>query len=150
MPVFAKIICPIDFSAPSYAALEYAAEMARRLSSELVLLHVAQPLMVLPDSSGLNFEAYETAIRDNAEKLLRDAMARPAMAGVNARSASRYGYAADEIVGFARSEKADVIVIASHGLTGWRRSVFGSVTDKVLHEADGPILVLPAREPAAA
>jgi nucleotide-binding universal stress UspA family protein len=139
----------MDFSAPSYTALDYAAELARPLGSELLLLHVSQPIVMLPDFSGFNFDAYETAMRESAERLLREALARPVLAGVSAHSASRYGYAADEIVGFARSEQADVIVISSHGVTGWRRSVFGSVTDKVLHEADCPILVVPARAQAA-
>jgi nucleotide-binding universal stress UspA family protein len=55
------------------------------------------------------------------------------------------GDAANEIVGTAADEKADLIVIATHGLTGWRRFMFGSVAEKVVRVAQCPVLTI--REP---
>ena len=54
----------------------------------------------------------------------------------------RYGDASREIVRIAREEEADVIVIATHGLTGWRHLVFGSVAEKVVRLAECPVLTI--------
>ena len=55
-----------------------------------------------------------------------------------------------EITRVAESEKADLIVIATHGLTGWRRLAFGSVTDKLVRTAACSVLVLRAEVAASA
>jgi nucleotide-binding universal stress UspA family protein len=54
--------------------------------------------------------------------------------------------AADEIVRTATTEKADLIEISTHGLTGWRHLVFGSIAEKVIRLADRPALVIPAHD----
>jgi nucleotide-binding universal stress UspA family protein len=56
------------------------------------------------------------------------------------------GEAADEIVQMAKIEKADLIVIATHGVTGWRHLVFGSVAEKVIRLSERPVLVIPSHE----
>ena len=57
------------------------------------------------------------------------------------------GDAASEIVRIASEQSADLIVIATHGLTGWRHLVFGSVAEKVIRLSDRPVLVAPVHEP---
>jgi nucleotide-binding universal stress UspA family protein len=54
----------------------------------------------------------------------------------------KLGSAADQIVSTAATEKFDLIVIATHGLTGWRRFVFGSVAEKVVRLAECPVLTI--------
>jgi universal stress protein A len=66
--------------------------------------------------------------------------------GIRSRSVIATGDAADEIVRVANDEAADLIVIATHGLTGWRHLVFGSVAEKVIRHADCPVLVVPVHE----
>ena len=56
------------------------------------------------------------------------------------------GDAAEEIVRLAKTEAANLIVIATHGLTGWRHLVFGSVAEKVIRLSDQPVLVIPPHE----
>jgi nucleotide-binding universal stress UspA family protein len=61
---------------------------------------------------------------------------------VGTRDMVTTGEAAPEILRIAHEEHVDLIVIASHGLTGWRRLVFGSVTEKVMRQAPCPVLII--------
>jgi nucleotide-binding universal stress UspA family protein len=63
---------------------------------------------------------------------------------LNVRKIVLEGNAAEQIVDLARSEKADIIVTATHGLTGWRKFIFGSVAEKVVRLAGCPVLTVPA------
>ena len=67
--------------------------------------------------------------------------------GLPARAAIAHGDAATEIVHIADTEAAEVIVISTHGLTGWRHLVFGSVAEKVVRLARRPVLVIPTSHP---
>jgi len=63
---------------------------------------------------------------------------------VETRNLVTTGEAAPEILRIAQQERADLIVIASHGLTGWRRLVHGSVAEKVVRQATCPVLTIMA------
>lgn len=152
MVTFERIVCPTDFSAPSYEALDNAAELAARFGAELLVVHVTQPIPPVvgvppfPEYAAFDTARYEEIIRQNAEERLRKAMQRDTLRNVNARPVLRHGKPAEEIVAAARDENADLIIIATHGETGWRRFVFGSVTERVLHHAEIPVLVIPGND----
>lgn len=141
---FQKILCPTDFSGPANLALEAAAEMALQFAAELCLLHVVVP------ATELGIDAYsrgalsdiERESVDADEQQLRDIIVRQLPSAVKAYPAVRIGHPAEEIVRAARVENADLVVIATHGLTGWRHLVFGSVTEKVIRQASIPVLVI--------
>jgi universal stress protein A len=143
------ILCPLDFSEPSYKALQNATEMAVHFKAELMLVHVIPAAVPgIPADPTFAFtgpEVYQKALRLNAEEQLTLAAQRIPSA-VKFRKLLGYGDAADEIVRLAATEKADLIVIATHGLTGWRHLVFGSVAEKVVREAGRPVLVIPAHD----
>ncbi|MEJ2081744.1 MAG: universal stress protein, partial [Acidobacteriota bacterium] len=65
--------------------------------------------------------------------------------GIRTRTMVTHGDPAREIVRIARDEDADLIVIATHGLTGWQHIVFGSVAEKVVRTADRPVLTVRSR-----
>lgn len=138
------ILSPIDFSASSLEALDVAQDVATRYGSELLLVHVAPVIPELPqDVSILSEGAYENELIQSAEQRLRDLAGELQQKGVRVRTV--VGLADDaamEIVRTAEQEKADLIVIATHGMTGWRRLAFGSVTDKVVRTVECPVLVL--------
>jgi nucleotide-binding universal stress UspA family protein len=137
-----KILCPLDFSESSYKALNGAAEVASYFGAELVIVHViSTPVPGIPAAS----EEYERALWVNAEEHLSLAIQRLPK-GLRPRTAIGTGDAADEIVRLAGAEAADLIVIATHGLTGWRHLIFGSVAEKIIRLADRPVLVVPAHE----
>jgi len=141
-----KILCPIDFSKPSLNALKAAVEIAEQNSSELTLLHVVQPAPPVPAPgvpASYMSEGYYEERTAAAEKSFAEIVSERIPEGLAVRTKVVRGQAADEIVQEAESEKADLIVTATHGWTGWRRFIFGSVAEKVLRLAPCPVLTVP-------
>jgi len=147
---FHRILCPLDFSEPSYTALHSAAEMALHFKAELVMVHVIPPAAPgIPADSSYAFagvEDYEKALRLRAEEQFSVA-AEALPEGIKSRNVIATGDAANEIVRLSKDESADLIVIATHGLTGWRHLIFGSVAEKVIRHSYNPVLVVPIHEP---
>jgi nucleotide-binding universal stress UspA family protein len=138
------ILSPIDFSDSSLEALDVASDIASRYGSAIVLVHVVPFIPKLPsDVSMLHEGDYERGLIGDAEQRLADLAAKLKEKGITARTTVGLANdAAMEILRNAEHEHADLIVIATHGMTGWRRLAFGSVTDKVVRTADCPVLVL--------
>jgi nucleotide-binding universal stress UspA family protein len=144
-----RILCPLDFSEPSYKALQVAIEMASYFKAELLLTHFVAPSTPgVPADPLLAFagnETYEQAAKRAAKEQLASASKR-IPAELKSRTVVGIGDAAEEIVRLAKTEAADLVVICTHGLTGWRHLVFGSVAEKVIRLSDRPVLVIPAHE----
>jgi nucleotide-binding universal stress UspA family protein len=142
-----RIVSPIDFSDPSHQALDTAAKLASSMKAELLLVHVVPMLPRLPSPAMIFNEAeFEQELHKDAEKRLNDLVNQLAAKGVKAGYA--IGTANDvgmEIIRIAEHEQADLIVIATHGLTGFHRLAFGSVTEKVVRVSGLPVLVLRAQ-----
>ena len=138
-----KIICPTDFSEPSYEALKTAVEMADHFSAELVVVHVVTPIPFIPihdDPSSFNLPVYEKEMETSAQKSLAQVFKEKIPKSLNCRTLVMQGDPAPQVVRLADDEAADIIVIATHGLTGWRKFMFGSVTEKVIRLANCPVL----------
>ena len=138
-----KILCPTDFSEPSYAALKVADEMAVHFTAELLLVHVVTPIPVIPvhdDPSGFNLPMYEKEMEASAGKSLRQVAEERISKAIRCRTIVIQGDPAGRIVRIAEEETVDIIIIATHGLTGWRKFMFGSVTEKVIRMAGCPVL----------
>ena len=144
---FKKILCPTDFSEPAFVALKRAEELARHFDAELIVAHVIPPLPgphLFPDpQASFNFDLplYQQELAIKAEQMLKDLVSHHK---VGTRDLVTTGEAAPEILRIAHQEHADLIVIASHGLRGWRRLVFGSVAEKVVRHAVCPVLTIVA------
>ncbi|HXN34312.1 MAG TPA: universal stress protein [Polyangiaceae bacterium] len=138
------VLAPIDFSDPSYDAVETAVHVASTFGAALVLVHVVPALPKLPAGVSIFKEAdYERSLHEEAVKRLTELSAKCAQAGVSVQT--EVGIANDvgmEILRIAERHKADLIVIATHGMTGWNALVFGSVAEKVVRSAPGAVLVL--------
>ena len=147
-----KIVCATDFSEPSYHAVKTASELAAYFDSELILVHVVAevPALLAPPTNmavpvpapGINVAKYQREVEDSADKVLCSVAAENVPGNVSVRTVVMSGDAAEEIVRATSQEKADLLVISTHGLRGWRRLVFGSVTNKVLNMAPCPTLVI--------
>ena len=115
-----KIICPTDFSEPSYEGLKAAEELALNFDAELVLIHVVSPINVpvnsLPsgDQYTMLIQEIEAASQQKIDQIAKERISRE----VKSRNIVILGNAADEITRIAESENADIIVIATHGWTG--------------------------------
>jgi nucleotide-binding universal stress UspA family protein len=134
----AKILFPIDFSHRSTEAAHYAGMLACRFRSELTLLHV---MPVYDPLAGIEMAAAlpEPPIRmdDMQEKLI--ALIHDQFRGLTVKHLILEGDPALRIIETAASEKPDLIVMPTHGYGRFRRFLLGSVTAKVLHDADCPV-----------
>jgi nucleotide-binding universal stress UspA family protein len=145
------ILVPLDFSEFANSALDVGADLAKRLGSELCLVYIVPALPRLPMSVSIFKEGdYEQGLHKDAEGRLNEIVKNLAKESVRAKV--HVGTANDvpsEIVRIAEEEKVDLIVIASHGATGWNRWVLGSVAEKVVHIAPCPVLILRSNQEAA-
>jgi len=144
------IVSPIDFSGHSQEALQTAADLAKQFGSELLLVHAVPAVPKLPLTTSIFQEgAYEEQLHKDAERLLTKLAEDLTKKGLQVRT--EIGMANDvgmEILRIAEHNSADLIVIATHGMTGWHRLVFGSVAEKVVRLASCPVLVLRANPKA--
>jgi nucleotide-binding universal stress UspA family protein len=138
------VLAPIDFSDPAYDAVETAVRIASSFGATLLLVHVVPALPKLPAGVSIFKEGeYERTLHEDAVKRVAELSAKCAQAGVSVKS--EVGTANDvamEILRIAERHKADLIVIATHGMTGWNALAFGSVAEKVVRAAPGAVLVL--------
>ncbi len=149
MSGYGRILCPVDFSEPSHVGLEAAIELAREFSSELLILHVVAPVPVaaFPQvSPAFDVGSYRTQLTESAKERLADIVKEHIPADIAVRPLVVVGEAANQIVRTAEKEKAQLIVLSTHGESGWHRFLFGSVAEKVVRNAGLPVLTIP--EPA--
>lgn len=142
-----KILCPTDFSEPSYEGLKVANELAEQFSAELILVHVVTPIPLYPsspDGAAYNLSRYLEDTVNVSQKSLEEAAKNRISPNLAARRVVLQGNPADQIVHLAASEKVDIIVTATHGWTGWRRFIFGSVAERVVRFASCLVLTVPA------
>jgi len=138
-----RILLPIDFQGPSKHVVHQAAALARHFHSEIVMLHVVTPLsysaaMIDGGYVPTNLEDLLKELLRQAQKQLDDTLA-PELNGLTVKRVLLEGDPALTIVQTARVEKADLIVMPTHGYGGFRRFLLGSVTAKVLHDSDCPV-----------
>ena len=144
---FAKILCPVDFSACSREAVRIAAELARDWSAPLVLAHVAEPprwstgeVMIAPEVIQDMVDA-EQAELENWKTLAKQLGAR----AVGTRFLT--GVAWDAVLALLKDDPAvDLVVMGTHGRTGLKHVLLGSVAEKVVRHAPCPVLVVRERE----
>lgn len=146
---FKKILWPTDFSEPSLKALEAAEEMARHFFAELHLVHVVPPVpVVIGQNPGaptpFSPEKYEQQLAEAGQHSLKKLSEEKVWEDLKVQHHVARGQPADEIVRVAEEVGADLIVIATHGTTGWRRLVFGSVAGKVVQAADCCVMTIRA------
>lgn len=149
MPEIRTILAPVDFSESSIKALEYALEMAKALGAKVQILHV-YPLLsyalqddVIPDDP-----RFVADLEAELEKQLADLESRYEPRGVPLETKLVPGVPYAEILRVAGEIPADVIVIGTHGRTGLRRVLLGSVAERVVRGAEIPVLSV--RTPEAA
>jgi nucleotide-binding universal stress UspA family protein len=148
VPTFTKILAPTDFSEDSKLALSYAITLAEKFSSEIIVVHVDQPLapvMVSELNPGLDVSTMNRIAEEGrlmALKELDGATARLRESGVKARGLMRVGAPFLEIIHAAQGEAADLIVMGTHGRTGLAHVLMGSVAERVVNKAPCPVLTV--------
>ncbi|MBI4878959.1 MAG: universal stress protein [Planctomycetes bacterium] len=147
MPKFEKILCPVDFSPDSQVALQYAADLAQSGGGELTVLHVVEPILYpveygMAPVPAVDLESTATA---NARGKLDELVEAIVAEGVRAATRVVFGRADQQICDVAREGRFDLIVLATHGLTGLKHLLLGSVAERVVRHADCPVLTVKRR-----
>jgi universal stress protein A len=142
-----RILVPVDFSGPSQQALHCARRLAQFFGGEITLLHVVQKTPVAPFPEAPPYLDYVEEDFEEAEKNLHAlAAAEEAAASIKIPTVVRTGLPAHEIVEAAREFDSDLIVIATHGYTGWKHFCIGSTAERVVRAAPCPVFVVREKE----
>jgi nucleotide-binding universal stress UspA family protein len=152
MVTISRILCPVDFSGHSRLALDYATVLARWYEAEVVALHAYSVAMV-PATIGAMPAMTTVGVPLTREEIERDleTFVRPLQAAhVKTRVTVATGGPARTILETADRIQASLIVMGTHGASGFERLVLGSVTEKVLRKTRCPVLVVPRRADAPA
>lgn len=137
-----RILVPTDFSVHSEHALDYAAVLAKQLGAKIILLHVIDSLSYSVTDTFTVIEhrrALETTARSLLDNFRQDMVAK----GLAVKSYLATGAPYDEILKKSRQEKADLIVMGTHGRTGVKHLLLGSVAEKVVRLSTCPVLTVP-------
>jgi nucleotide-binding universal stress UspA family protein len=148
---FKKILVPTDFSRHSVEAIALAADLSRRYEASVTLAYVFEPVTyALPEGhvmqSPPQIEEMQAVFEERLVQAQADAQAAGAL-GVTCKLLT--GPVAGEIADFAEREAFDLIVMGTHGRTGLRHLVLGSVAEKVVRMAPCAVLTVRVREPAS-
>ena len=135
-----KILLPIDFSERSAGAARYAKALACRFRSELIVAHVFElsDAIATMSKTGVPLEWHKE--RREQTRCSLEEFQTDEFRNMPVRRTMLEGDVARGIVDLAHSEEADLIVMPTHGYGRFRRFILGSVTAKVLHDADCPVL----------
>jgi nucleotide-binding universal stress UspA family protein len=140
------VLVPVDFSAESEKAIVYATALARQLGGRIILFYVLEPLRT-PDFALFPLSLTREQLLQKCKRRLQRITGLLGKEGRFVKShAASFGRAAEEIVKAARRYRVDLIVISTHGLTGLKRTVLGSTTERVVRQAPCPVLVVRPRE----
>lgn len=141
-----RILVPLDFSACSRQALTYARQFAQQFAARLLLVHVVEPMIVpenlilavpeLPEAGGNLVNDAKTRLDELARREIPD--------GIKVDTFVPVGRPYSEIIELARTETADLIIIATHGYTGLKHALLGSTAERVVRHAPCPVLTVRA------
>lgn len=142
-----NILCPVDFSEGSEDALVYGIELAQRFNARVHVGHVLQPMVHgLAETPVLSAPQFIADLKREVRSGLDKLIAKHADKGVELVPVVVDGMGFAEIVQLANDLKCDLIVMGTHGRTGLKHLVLGSVAERVVRFAECPVLTVHARK----
>jgi nucleotide-binding universal stress UspA family protein len=146
-PTYERILVPLDGSETAEQILPHVRSLARQLQATVTLLRVTTPVNAAASAQGPDAETLDPATFAEAERLeaiayLEELAGRMRCEQFQVQAEQREGNAAEEIVRRAGEMTAGLIAMTTHGRSGLRRLVFGSVADAVLRGAPCPVLLV--------
>lgn len=144
---FERILVPVDFSDCSASALQHAMMLQQASGAHIHVLHTYDLPAFIPPHSMLVVGDFDASLVEHAERFTRQRLEEfSAKLSVKPSDTVHFslevGPAAPTIVSVAEREQSDLIVMGTHGRTGWSRALLGSTTDKVLHSAPCAVLTV--------
>ena len=134
-----RILVPVDFSEHSQKALRYALAFALQFGAEVTLVHIVEQ-MVYPGDWMYPPLAVTDFATEKREQVLERLRALDAGSEVKTKHVVRLGRAWQEVIEIAQEQKADMIILATHGYTGLKHVLLGSVAEKIVRHAPCPVL----------
>jgi len=153
MTAFSHVLCPIDLSELSTRPLAYAAAVASSYGARLTVLHVAPTFDAMEVRSGALFDPVRIVYPIRREEILEQLRRMVTAADVPAAGvtlAAEQGQPASTIVAQAVATNADLLVIGTHGWSGFDQLLLGSIADKILRKAPCAVLTVPPHVPGSA
>jgi nucleotide-binding universal stress UspA family protein len=141
------ILVPTDFSQCSLVAVEYAAFLAKNLHATLRLFHATYPYTnyVFVDRAGVRLSGLAEAVEETARQEMDALKKMDFLRDVPVETEILPGSAVDEICAAAGDSEVDLIVTSTHGRTGLKHALIGSVAEQIVRYAGRPVLVVPSR-----
>lgn len=138
-----KILYPTDFSSYAAAARPYAVELAKKFGAEIIIMNVLMsPSYAVSPEFAVDLTKIQKDMQTAAESSLEEVRKLVAKEGVPARTILEIGSPFAEIVHTAKSEKADLIVMATHGHGAVKHMLLGSTAERVVRKAPCPVLTI--------
>lgn len=134
-----KILVPVDFSEHSQKALRYALAFASQFGAQVTLVHIVEQMVYPGDWMYPPLAVTEFAPKKR-EQMLERLRAMDAGSGVKTQHIVRLGRAWQEVVEVAKELKSDLLILATHGYTGLKHVLLGSVAEKIVRHAPCPVL----------
>lgn len=147
MNVRPSILCPIDYSEASAAALRHAAAIAEHFVTRLIVLNVEDPMLTAAMDMGIGVPRTRQLSEGEISTFVSNASGDDPSTLAMCEYDVAVGKPSVEILRVARERSCDLIVMSSHGLSGARKLFFGSTTESVLRDTTIPVLVTPSVNP---
>ena len=140
------ILVPVDFSECSLGGLTYAVRFAREVGARIIVMHVTDlgPVMMTSGSGEYHLPIYMEAARRRCDDRMQAFLKQVDFDGVPVDTFAVAGYCPAAIYEAAAKQAADLIIISTHGRTGLRRALIGSVAEGTVRHAGCPVLVVPS------
>jgi nucleotide-binding universal stress UspA family protein len=143
--VFERILVPVDFSASSELQVRIARDLARASDGALILLHVRDPFigpdgLLLPASAIDDGPEFDLQLEAMKLDLVREG-------GVAVETRCVTGSPVSQIIDLVAEQGVDLIVMGTHGRTGLRHLIMGSVAEHVVRAAPCPVLTIKLARP---
>ncbi|MGQ4809874.1 putative universal stress protein [Candidatus Entotheonellaceae bacterium PAL068K] len=131
------LLVPLDFSPDAERALDYAVELAQQFQARLTLMHV----VYMPPTTEVHLAAYLSEIEAGAEHDMQLYEKRVQDTGLALETILVRGVPFREIINLAEAQHVDLIVMGTHGRTGVKHLLLGSVAERVARLAPCPVLI---------
>lgn len=136
-----KVLIPTDFSELSKRAVAEALPIVKKLNASVVFVHVLERLDHPDDMTALFDEGY-AYLMDRSHALLNDLVIQAKQAGIEAQAELKNGVPHVEIVELAQQKGVDLIIMGTHGRTGFNHLMMGSQTERVLRKAACSVMTI--------
>lgn len=141
-----NILVPVDYSECSLAGLQYAIEFAKKVAARLIVLHVVDlGPQLMTDGYGIyHLSPYKEAAARTSKPQMRALLRRVNFGSVPFETSAIAGFCPEGICRVAEREKVDLIIMSTHGRTGLKHALIGSVAERVVQHAPCAMLVVPS------